>query len=116
MHYVYATLKKNMEFYVFFSTLAEFDKWNSQQRDEWKPLEIYMGDFKKIRKQNPIIINPLSDMLILTGEQVDDMKIVQKKAENNEDIKSEKKNNSKGNKGDYGKRKENNRKNATEEK
>lgn len=73
MHYVYAKLKKNIEFYVFFSTIAEFEKWNTSQKDEWKPLEMRMGDFKKIRKDSPIIINPLSDQLILTGEQVDDM-------------------------------------------
>lgn len=73
LHYIYATVKKDMKYYVFFSTLQEFEKWNEKQNEVWKPLEVLMPAVKSIRGDNPVLINPLTDKLILTGQQINDM-------------------------------------------
>lgn len=68
-HYVYATMGKGVQYYVLFSTLYEFEEWNKRQKKKWQCIEIIMEDFDKVRQDNAIIINPLSDALVLSNKQ-----------------------------------------------
>lgn len=70
VQYIYATVKKNMEYYVLFSTVDEFEYWNKKQNLHCSPLQVHITDFDKIRKEHPVLINPSSDKLILTDEQI----------------------------------------------
>lgn len=78
-HYIYATMGRGVKYYVLFSTLYEFEEWNKRQEKSWKCIEIIMEDFEKIRQGNAIIINPLSDMLVLTSKQAEMIHINKKK-------------------------------------
>ena len=73
LHYCYALMGDKNPLYVLFSTLREFDEWNKTQKETWEPLELYMDEFQKIRDNHAVVINPMSDMLILTDEQVREM-------------------------------------------
>lgn len=71
MHYIYATMGKTKPYYVLFSTLNEFENWNRNQPGKWDCIEIIMEDFNQIRLKNAVVINPMTDKLVLTGKQVD---------------------------------------------
>lgn len=66
IHYAYATIPgKNECYYVIFSTLQEYKKWAEKINQNWEPLEININTLTRIRNQSPIVLNPLSDKLIL---------------------------------------------------
>ncbi len=65
--YCYATFKTNEQFYILFTTLDEFNQWNATQQNEWSPLEVYVSKFDRIRKGNPVLINPMSNKFFLTN-------------------------------------------------
>ncbi len=58
------------KYFVLFTSLQEFDRWNETQGKKFKPVEIEIRRFNTIRKDNPIMINPLSDKLVLTHIQL----------------------------------------------
>lgn len=57
-------------YYILFSSIYEFEKWNSTQETDWKPFRVKIHNFNRIRKNNPIIINPHSDRIMLTNEYI----------------------------------------------
>lgn len=71
MHYIYATMGKTKPYYVLFSTVDDFENWNRNQSRKWDCIEIIMEDFNQIRLKNAVVINPMTDKLVLTGKQVD---------------------------------------------
>lgn len=71
MHYIYATMGKTKPYYVLFSTVNDFENWNRNQPGQWDCIEIIMEDFNQIRLKNAVVINPMTDKLVLTGKQVD---------------------------------------------
>lgn len=72
IHYCYAYTKgEKRKLYILFSTLDEFNKWNETKGyKKWKPLNVELKTFGRIRRHNPVVINPLSDKLILSNEQI----------------------------------------------
>ena len=71
IHYSIATTKNESKFFTLFSTLQEFDEWNEKkQASKWQPLQVTLSKIERIRKKSAIVINPLSDRLILTDQQV----------------------------------------------
>lgn len=69
IHYAYATIPGRSEkFYLLFSTLQEFNKWNAEVGEKWDPLEANIKTFNQIRLQNPILVNPLSDKFVLSHD------------------------------------------------
>ncbi len=80
LHYCHANFNDDSNnYYLLFSTMEEFDKWNADQERNWMPLEIPLNKFKRIRKNNPIIINPLSDKLLLSDKQLNSVKVTKEK-------------------------------------
>lgn len=59
---------------VLFSTMDEFDIWNTDMKKHKKkiffPLEISATRTEKVRNGSDIIINPLSDKLLITDKQL----------------------------------------------
>ena len=72
VRYSYATFGTKERYFVLFTTLQEFEKWNDFQNGEWKPMEMSLLKFKKIRNNNPVFINPFSNKLILTNDLIKD--------------------------------------------
>lgn len=70
MHYSYATSDGNDKYYCLFTTLREFNLWNAEQAQEWKPVELPLYKIGRIRGHEPVIINPTSDAIILTDKQL----------------------------------------------
>ena len=72
VHYCYAYLKDNKEkMFLLFSSLDEFNEWNEKKEKKmWKPLNIEFKNFDRIRKKNSVVINPLSDKVILNNAQI----------------------------------------------
>lgn len=70
MHYSYATFDGNDKYYCLFTTLSEFSQWNITQEQDWKPVEMPLYKIGRIRKHNPVIINPTSDAVILSDKQL----------------------------------------------
>lgn len=69
--YCYAYVKDGEKMFILFSTLDEFNEWNEKKGKKiWKPLNIEFKNFDRIRKKNTVVINPLSDKLILSNAQV----------------------------------------------
>ena len=66
LHYSYATFKDPTPYFLLFSTLQEFDRWNGLQDILWQPMEITIDKFGRILGKQPVLINPLSNKLILT--------------------------------------------------
>ena len=66
--YSYASVKKSGTYYLLFSTLKEFEKWNLSQGNVWKPLKVSIKDFDRIRNNNPILLDSLSKKIILNKE------------------------------------------------
>nr|WP_297765562.1 SseB family protein [uncultured Butyrivibrio sp.] len=73
MHYSYATTNGEDMYYCLFTTLSEFDEWNKEQPQDWKAVEMPLYKICRIKKKSPVIINPLSDKLILTNAQVSEI-------------------------------------------
>lgn len=65
VRYVFAKTSDLKSYYVFFSTLSEFNEWNKSQNNGWSPLSTTFRDFATIRKDDNIVVNPLSQRLIL---------------------------------------------------
>ena len=65
LHYSCAKSSAIDKFYLLFSTLQEFDAWNAGQESNWSPLEFNLSSFKSICGNDPIMINPMSDKLLL---------------------------------------------------
>lgn len=70
IHYSYATTNQTDKYYLLFSTMQEFDTWNAEQEKKCVPLEVDLDTFTRIRHQDPVIINPASDKLILNDKQI----------------------------------------------
>ena len=73
LHYSYATFDGNDRYYVLFTTLKEFEKWNAEQPQDWKPVEMQLYKVGRIRKNNSVLINPLSDKVILQDRQISEI-------------------------------------------
>ena len=70
MHYSYATFNGADKNYLLFTTIQEFDDWNKEQGEKWKPMEVNLTTFGRIRVGNFVMINPMSDKLLLTDKQI----------------------------------------------
>lgn len=75
IYYVFAEARETGEFLLLFSSVEEFDEWKKAQKDDRKycPLEITSEKLQRIRKDRDVVINPLSDMLFLGRDQLNDM-------------------------------------------
>ena len=73
MHYSYATSDGNDRYYCLFTTLKEFNSWNKEQAQDWKPVEMPLYKVGRIRADKPIIINPLTDGIIITDKQIQEV-------------------------------------------
>lgn len=73
MHYSFATTDGNNRFYVLFTSLKEFEDWNKEQEQDWKPVDMKLQKVGRIRKNNHILINPLSDKIILQDKQINEI-------------------------------------------
>ena len=83
MHYTYVKQKDEKKYYVLFSSMQEFVKWNETQGFKFKPMEIEIEKFKRVRAGSPVITNPISDKLILTDEQLKTMEDFRKEETEN---------------------------------
>lgn len=71
IHYCYATFSgSDSVYYILFTTLQEFEQWNKEQKENWRPLEVSLSKFQQIRNGKSILINPVKDKLILTDKQI----------------------------------------------
>lgn len=70
VHYSYADAGQKGSYYVLFVNIQEFDSWNQQNGGEWSPLAISLTDHQRIRGKNHVLINPLSEKLVLTQSQL----------------------------------------------
>lgn len=69
--YCYATgIQGDTPYYILFSTIQECTKWNEQMPQKWKPLEVNLATFGRIRKGSPVLINPLTDKIVLNDKQI----------------------------------------------
>lgn len=73
IYYSYALFKNDTRYFVLFTTLTEFEEWRKSQMYDWKPAELSMQKFGRIRGKSPVLINPLSDCLILSDKQIEKM-------------------------------------------
>lgn len=73
MHYSYATTNGEDKYYCLFTTIREFNSWNLEQEQEWKPVELPLYKIGRIRGHESVIINPLSDAIILTDKQLQEI-------------------------------------------
>lgn len=76
IHYSYAVLTQSTIHYLLFTTIQEFEKWNESQGNKYLPNQTSLQELNKVRGNNPVFINPLSDKLILTDSQI---KLITKK-------------------------------------
>ena len=65
IHYSYATFNNDSRYYILFTTLEEFEDWNEEQPQDWKPVELQLHKVGRIRKKNSVLINPLSEKIVL---------------------------------------------------
>lgn len=70
IHYSYAMLAEEKIYYLLFTTIQEFEQWNSTQSASFCPNQTSFHDLNKIRGNYPVLINPLSDLLVLTNKQI----------------------------------------------
>ena len=70
IHYSYATITQSDKYYILFSTIQELKQWNEEQENKWNSLEVTLETFGRVRKENPVFINPLSNKLILNDKQI----------------------------------------------
>lgn len=70
IHYSYAMIPGGNVYYLLFTTLQEFDKWNDTQNKIYSPNKTTLQDLNRIRNNHPVLINPSSDQLILTDKQI----------------------------------------------
>ena len=73
IQYCFATLQDDTRFFLLFVTLHDFDEWNASQGNKYAPCKTTLAEFNRIRKKNPILINPTSDCLFLTDGQISDI-------------------------------------------
>ena len=74
IHYCFGLTKDKKKLYVLFTRLQEFDEWNEKkQKSKWKPISTGLAKFKQIRKDSDIIINPLTNKIVLTNSQLTEM-------------------------------------------
>lgn len=69
-NYACARTKSNQIFYLLFTSMAEFNKWNESQGNKFKPLEVDILKEERIRKGGSVLINPLSDKIIIKDERI----------------------------------------------
>ncbi len=74
VQYCYATYDDpKKKYYILFSTIQEFNKWKEDQKDkgaDWKSQGTSINNLKRICDGQDIIINPLSDKLIITNKNI----------------------------------------------
>lgn len=72
LHYSVAEVSDERTYFLLFTDLKEFNSWKSSQiqSDNLLPNETTLQELNKIRNGLPVLINPLSDMLILTNKQI----------------------------------------------
>lgn len=76
----YSIVKRDGKQYnILFSTLQEFDEWNSAQISKYGPLEVDLTKFERIRDTRSVIVNPLSNRLILDNNAIKIIKEGRKK-------------------------------------
>ena len=71
IHYGIAKTKNDESFSVLFSTLQEFNEWNKKkQTNRWSPLFLPLKKIASLKKGVAVIINPISDKIILNEQQI----------------------------------------------
>lgn len=73
MHYGIARVPDGPSFHILFTTIHEFDEWNKKVNEVYSPNETNLLEFRTIRGNNPLIINPETDKLILTDKQIEEI-------------------------------------------
>ena len=69
LHYACAK-KDEKKYYILFTTMEEFERWNELQENKYKPLEVDFVKESSIRRKESIIINPLSNKLIINDNSI----------------------------------------------
>ncbi len=70
----YCNAHKHGEMYLpLFTTIQEFEKWNSKQGNKWKPFKTSLEKIDPHRKKNSVIVNPETEKLILYGNIIKDV-------------------------------------------
>ncbi len=64
--------KNSKRYFFLFTTMKEFTAWNKTQNYAYEPCEVEIRRFEAIKKKNPVLINPISDQLVLTDKQLQD--------------------------------------------
>lgn len=70
IHFPYVKYGDVKEMFCIFTTLDEFKKWNDEQESKFEPYEIQINLFIKKHKQAGLIINPITDNIILTPKLI----------------------------------------------
>lgn len=70
LKYPFAKTPDSKKYFILFTDLEEFNKWNEDQSQKFKPLEVNLIKEERIRNNNPVIINPLSDKLVLNNAYI----------------------------------------------
>ncbi len=68
--YCYAECCSN-KFFVFFTSLDNFEKWKASQSEEYFPLEVNIQTLNRIRKDTQIVVNPLENKFFLSKKMLD---------------------------------------------
>lgn len=70
IHYAYAIVPQSGTYYIAFTGMQEYQKWAETQNIPFSPSQTSLQEMNKIREENPILINPMSDQLVLTHKQI----------------------------------------------
>lgn len=70
LYYSYAEFKNATRYFILFTDTTEFDNWKTKQMYNWKPMELNLAKFGRIRGDESILINPMTDKIILTHQQI----------------------------------------------
>jgi len=70
IQYCFATTPNNETYFLLFTTIHEFSVWNEIQGKKFVPCKITLTEFGRIYKDKSVIINPGTDSLVLTNDQL----------------------------------------------
>lgn len=73
IHYAFAKLGNNNIYYLLFTTIQEFKKWNDNQGGKYLPIQTTFNEFRTIRGTDSVLINPESDRLVLSNKNIEDI-------------------------------------------
>ncbi len=78
IHYAFAVAAdtstgEQQIFFVLFTTIREYDTWAKAQEHAFAPSKTSLQEMNVVRDGNSILINPLSDKLVITHEQLSEI-------------------------------------------